>query len=107
MNKRWHQTKGIKAHIDELKPQFVFAPDTKIIAHPIKFGSVEWTCVTGVMTGTFTKPMPMGDGKTIQPTGKSFKITMVTIGHWKNGKMIEETLVWDNQNFMKQIGLAQ
>jgi hypothetical protein len=62
--------------------------------------------VIGVMEGTFTKPMPIGDGKTIAPTGKSFKLTMCTVGHWKNGVMIEEYLFWDNQTFMKQIGLA-
>lgn len=52
--------------------------------------------------------MPTGDGKTIPPTGKGFKITMVTIGHWtKDGVMDEEWLTWDNQDFMKQIGLTQ
>jgi len=102
-----HQTRGLAKHIDELKPQFVFAPDTKIIAHPIRFGSGDWTCVTGVMTGTFTEPMPLEKGKTVPPTGRPFKITMVTIGHWKNGKMIEESLMWDNLDFMRQIGLAQ
>jgi hypothetical protein len=60
---------------------FVNAPDTKIAARPIKFGSGEWTCVTGIMTGTFSRPMPVGDGKKIAPTGKSFNLTMVTIGH--------------------------
>ena len=29
------------------------------------------------------------------------------IAHWKDGKMIEEYLHWDNQAFMKQIGLGQ
>lgn len=51
--------------------------------------------------------MPIGDGKTIPPTGKAFKVTMATIGHWKDGVMDEEWLMWDNQTFMKQIGLAQ
>jgi hypothetical protein len=32
---------------------------------------------------------------------------MEMIGHWNNGKMIEEYLFWDNQVFMKQIGLAK
>jgi len=94
-------------HIDLLKPMFVFAPDTKIKSHPIKFGSGDWTCVVGIMKGTFSKPMPIGNGKTIPPTGKSFTLRMATVGHWKNGKMIEEYLFWDNQSFMKQIGLAQ
>lgn len=102
-----HQTKGVSDHIEELKPLFVFAPDTKIKTHPIRFGSGEWTCVTGVMTGTFSRPMPVGNGKTISPTGKTFKLNMATIGYWKDGKMIEESLFWDNQTLMKQIGVAQ
>ena len=79
-----------------LTPMFVFAPDTKIQSHPVKFGSGDWTCVIGEMEGTFSKPMPVGNGKTIPPTGKKFKLSMCTVGHWKNGKMIEEYLFWDN-----------
>jgi predicted ester cyclase len=94
-------------HLDALKPMFVFAPDTKINAHPVRFGSGDWTAVIGEMEGTFSKPMPIGNGKTIPPTGKKFKLSMSTIGHWKGGKMIEEYLFWDNQSFMKQIGLAK
>jgi hypothetical protein len=94
-------------HIDMLTPMFSFAPDTKINNHPVRFGSGDWTCVIGEMEGTFSKPMPIGNGKTIPPTNKNFKLSMATIGHWKDGKMIEEYLFWDNQSFMKQIGLAQ
>ncbi len=101
-----HTTKGLDAHIAELKPLFVFAPDTRIEVHPVKFGSGEWTSVIGVMEGTFTNPMPISDGKTIAPTGKKFKLMMSTVGHWKNGLMDAEYLFWDNQSLMKQIGLA-
>lgn len=94
-------------HIDMIAPQFVFAPDTKIKQHPVRFGSGDWTCVIGEMEGTFSQPMPIGNGKTIPPTNKKFKLSMATIGHWKDGKMFEEYLFWDNQSFMKQIGLAQ
>jgi hypothetical protein len=94
-------------HIDQLTPMFSFAPDTKIKNHPVRFGSGDWTCVIGEMEGTFSKPMPIGNGKTIPPTNKKFKLSMSTIGHWQDGKMIEEYLFWDNQSFMKQIGLAQ
>ena len=95
-------------HIDQLTPMFAFAPDTKIKNHPVKFGSGNWTCVIGEMEGTFSKPMPIGKGKSIPPTGKHFKLAMATVGHWgADGKMIEEYLFWDNQSFMKQIGLAQ
>jgi Predicted ester cyclase len=94
-------------HIDMLTPMFAFAPDTKITSHPVKFGSGDWTAVIGEIEGTFSRPMDIGNGKTIAPTGKKFKLSMSTIGHWKDGKMIEEYLHWDNQSLMKQIGLAQ
>jgi len=102
-----HYTNGIEKHIEDLKAMFVYAPDTSIKVHPIKFGSGEFTSVIGVMTGTFTKPMPIGDGKFIQPTGKKFSIPMCTVGHWKDGVMIEEWLFWDNATYMKQIGIGQ
>jgi hypothetical protein len=104
-----HFTTGIDKHIEDLKAMFVYAPDTRIKQHPIRFGNStgEWTCVTGVFEGTFTKPMPIGKGKFIKPTGKAFKMPMCTVGHWKNGIMIEGSLFWDNQTYMNQIGLGK
>lgn len=94
-------------HIEALKPLFIFAPNTKIKTHPVRFGSGDWTAVIGEMEGTFSQPMQIGNGISIPPTGKSFKLSMATIGHWKDGKMIEEYLFWDNQALIKQIGLAK
>jgi hypothetical protein len=100
-----HTTTGIQKHIEDLKYMFTYAPDTRIKQHPIKIGQGEWTAVYGIMEGTFTKPMKTPDGKTIQPTGKSFRLPMATIGRWKDGKMVEEYLFWDNQTYMKQLGV--
>ena len=104
-----HFTTGIDKHIADLSALFVYAPDTRIKQHPIRFGDKngEWTCVTGVFEGTFTKPMPIGGGKYIKPTGKAFKLPMCTVGHWKDGVMIEESLFWDNATYMNQIGLGK
>ena len=102
-----HYTTGIERHIEDLKAMFVYAPDTNIKVHPVKIGSGEWTSVIGIMTGTFTKPMPISDEKFIQPTDKKFSIIMCTVGHWKDGVMIEESLFWDNQTYMNQIGLGK
>jgi predicted ester cyclase len=92
-----HSTTGIERHIKDLDAMFVYAPDTNIAIHPVKIG---------IMTGTFSLPMPTGDGKFIQPTGKKYSINMCTVGHWKDGVMIEEWLFWDNMTYMKQIGLG-
>ena len=101
-------THGIDQHIEDLKALFVWAPDTRIKEHPIKVGQGDWTAVIGYMEGTFTEPMPTGYGSFIQPTGKAFKIRMATFSHWtKDGPMDEEYLFWDNQEFMRQIGLGQ
>ena len=102
-----HETHGLAQHIEDLKALFVYAPDLKISVHPIRFGSGDWTAVTGYMTGTFSQPMPTGDGKTIPPTGKSFRLSMATIGHWKGGTMDHEWLFWDSQDFMRQLGLTK
>jgi len=102
-----HVTHGIERHIEDLKAMFVYAPDTRIQEHPVKIANGEWTSVIGVMQGTFTKPMPVGDGKTLAPTGKAFKLVMCTVGHWKNGVMDEEYLFWDNLTYLKQIGIMK
>jgi len=99
-------TEGIEPHIEDLKAMFVWAPDTRIEQHPIKIASGQWTSVIGVIEGTFTEPMPLPDGTSIPPTGKSYKLTMATVGYWEDGVMIEEYLFWDNLEFMKQIGLG-
>jgi hypothetical protein len=99
-----HTEVGLDQHIKTLDAMFIYAPDTRIKEHPIKIGSGNLTAVMGYMEGTFTKPMPIGDGKFIQPTGKKFKLPMATIGIWnKDGAMSEEYLFWDNKSYMDQI----
>jgi hypothetical protein len=103
-----HSTTGIEKHIEDLKAMFVYAPDTRIKEHPVRIGSGEWTSVIGVMEGTFTAPMPVGPGKTIAPTGKTFRLSMNTVGRWNaRGTMDEEYLFWDNATYMQQLGLGQ
>ncbi|MEX5215770.1 MAG: ester cyclase [Nitrospiraceae bacterium] len=101
-------TKGIEPHIKDMQWTFTWAPDTRIKLQPVKVGQGDWTAVIGEMEGTFTRPMPMPDGTTIPPTGKAYKIRLATFAHWtKEGPMDEEYLFWDNQDFMRQIGLGK
>lgn len=97
-------TTGLAPHLERLKPQFAFAPDTVIREHPIKLADGNFTAVQGVLEGTFSRPMDLGNGTVIQPTGKKFKLPMITIGRWEDGLMKEEWLYWDNAAFMHQIG---
>lgn len=104
-----HTTTGLPDHIKELDFMWTFAPDNRITEHPVRFGSAnaEWTAVAGFIEGTFSKPMVLADGTVIQPTNKTYRLPMVTIGHWnEEGQMTEEFLYWDNAAFMKQIGVG-
>jgi predicted ester cyclase len=102
-----HETQGIKKHSEDLAAMFVAMPDLKIRSHPVSFGSGDWTCAIGVMEGTFTSPMPTGAGKTIKPNGRKVNLRMATIAHWKDARIYEEYLFWDNDAFQKQLGLSK
>jgi len=102
-----HETRGIGKHIEDLKAMFVALPDLRIDQHPVKFGSGEWTAVIGVMEGTFSKPMWIPKGGVIEPNGNRVSLRMATIAHWRNGRIYEEYLFWDNDAYMKQLGLSK
>ena len=87
-----HETDGIKQHIAESSWIFSWTPDHKIIEHPIRFGSGDWTAVSSVATGTFTKPIAMPDGSMVPPTGLAFKFTFATLALWKDGRIAQEGL---------------
>jgi len=102
-----YETAQAEAHTDDMAALFVWAPDLRIQAHPVRIAKDNLTAVTGVMTGAFTQPMPDGKGRTIAPTGKAFALDMVTVGIWnRQGTMDEEFFFWDNQTFYAQMGLG-
>ena len=42
------------------------------------------------------------DGKMIQPTNKKFHLEFCTVAHWKDGKILEERLFYDQMGMLKQ-----
>jgi len=104
-----YTSKGLAQHIEDMKWMFSFAPDTRIVEHPVRFGTndAEWTAVTSNLLGTFTQTMYTFDGKVYAPTGNTFNVSMVTLGHWNAaGLMDQEYLFWDNAELNKQLGIA-
>ncbi|WP_433559406.1 hypothetical protein ACQPWY_14745 [Pseudonocardia xinjiangensis] len=84
-----------------------WAPDSRIDVHPLRVAKNDLTAVTGVMQGTFSRPMPDGNGGTIPPTSRHFSINMATVGLWnRQGTMDEEFLFFDSQALNRQIGIA-
>ncbi|HEU4483804.1 MAG TPA: nuclear transport factor 2 family protein [Nitrososphaeraceae archaeon] len=72
-------TRGIDQHVKWANESLSSTPST-IIAHPLKSAAGNWTAVTGNST------------RTDLSTGESFNSTMVTVAHWKDGRILEEYL---------------
>jgi len=86
---------------------FAWAPNLKITSHPVRVAKGNLVSAVGVFKGTFSRPMPDGKGGVISPTGKSFAMSMVTVGIFnRHGTMDEEFLFYDQLAFNQQIGLA-
>ena len=90
-------------HEEELEYLFdVF--DFQIPKHIIGFGHGEWTAGVSVSTGKWVKSITLPNGKTLAPTGKAFEIRIATLAKWKDGRIVEEHLFWDNAHINNQIG---
>ena len=100
-------TRGGPDHRTESERFCAAFPDNKV-KHPydILFGDGEYTAFVTRFTGTFTGPLELPDGTVIQPTGKSFEVMFSTIARWRDGRIVEEYLKYDNGSFPQQIGLA-
>ena len=99
-------TEPMAPHAKEL--QFLFDTfDFKVAEHIVGFGFGEWTAGISISKGKWVKPITMPDGKVLQPTGKPVSVKIATIARWKNGRIAEEYLFWDNADWNQQIGLGQ
>jgi hypothetical protein len=100
------RTSPFPPHAKEL--QFLFDTfDFKVAKHIVGFGHGEWTAGISVSEGKWVKPITLKDGTVLKPTGKSVSLKIATIARWKNGRIVEEYLFWDNADWNRQIELKQ
>ncbi len=83
-------------------------PDVRVHNDPydVQFGQGEWTVALGKLSGTFTQPMTVPGGTVIPPTGKAFTSFFTTIAHWRNERMVDEYVLFDQQDIMRQLGVG-
>jgi hypothetical protein len=74
-------TRGIEQHVQWAMAAISSSPDSRILAHPIKIAAGNWTAATGILPGN---------------------VTMVTVAHWKDGRITEEYLFMQNPTVMNQ-----
>lgn len=99
-------TTGLHPHIQDLKSLFLPMPDLRVSGQPVRFGSHDWTLVITELSGSFTREMPLPRGRTAQPTGRPLKLQMAVVSHWKDGKIDRKLLFYDQQSWLRQLGLA-
>jgi predicted ester cyclase len=100
-------TRSLHNHREESIEFFKIFPDNHLVNNPYKilFSKDDYTCSVADFTGTFKGPMKGLDGKMIQPTNKRFHLEFCTVAHWKNEKILEERLFYDQVGMLKQIGV--
>jgi SnoaL-like domain len=64
-------TRGIEQHLQLAMAAVSAAPESRVLAHPIKIAAKDWTVVTGTLPGN---------------------LTMVTVARWEDGRIAEEYL---------------
>jgi predicted ester cyclase len=98
-------TMGRPPHRNVIEETLAAFPDMRVHNDPydVQFGQGQWTVAMGRVSGTFTKPMKTPDGETIAPTGKRFETFFTTIAKWKNDQIVEEYVMLDPRDIMKQV----
>jgi predicted ester cyclase len=98
-------TLGRPPHRNVIEETLAAFPDMRVHNDPydVQFGQGQWTVAMGRVSGTFTKPMQSPEGGTIAPTGKRFETFFTTIAKWKNGQIVEEYVMLDPRDIMKQV----
>lgn len=98
-------TKGFdpvhKADLQYLFDQF----DYQIPTHTVSFGHGEWTAGISISTGKFVRPITLPNGVVHEPNGRGFEVQVATIARWKEGRIVEEYVFWDQDSVYRQIGL--
>lgn len=70
-----HTTKGIEQHVQWSMATLSAAPETRVLVHPIEIAAGNWTVGTGTLPGN---------------------LTMLTVAHWKDGRIAQEYLFMQN-----------
>jgi hypothetical protein len=101
-------TDGGHDHRAEAKRFCNAFPDNRVHNQPydVLLGDGDYTCFVTRFTGTFTALLELPDGNTIEPTGKAFDVLYSTTARWKDRKIVEEYLFYDDGTVLKHIGLA-
>jgi predicted ester cyclase len=98
-------TKGVTAHVEAIQGLFNAFPDLQMTKEQ-SFGQGDWICATFTFTGTHKGPLPGPNGKTIPPTNKPIKMSLISTMRFEDGKIAEEHTYFDRLAMLDQLGIT-
>lgn len=70
------------------------------------FGENNWICVTGVLTGTHTGPLPGNGEEVLPPTNCSIRIPICLVIQFEEGRAVQVYEYNDQLTLLNQLGLT-
>lgn len=95
---------GFKENQSEMMQMYKLVPNITV-ENGVQFGSGEWLAVEQTITGKVTGQI--NNDPECKPTGQSFSVRGCSLVRWKNDKIIEETIFWDNDSYKNQTGIKK
>src|ERR1700685_530935 len=99
------QPEGKAEHLRNAKEFCVLSADNRVHNSPyvVALSDREWTCTIASFTGSMTGPLKTLEGKTVQPSHRTFETTFATIARWVGGKIVEEYEFLDSSAILAQV----
>ena len=99
------QPEGKAEHLRHAKEFCALSADNRVHNSPyvVALFDQEWTCTIASFTGSMTGPLRTGEGKTVQPSHRTFETTFATIARWVGGKIVEEYEFLDASAILGQV----
>jgi len=99
------QPEGKAEHLRHAKEFCALSADNRVHNSPyvVALSDQEWTCTIASFTGSITAPLRTGEGKTVQPSHRTFETTFATIARWVGGKIVEEYEFLDASAILGQV----
>jgi len=96
---------GKAEHLRNAKEFCALSADNRVHNSPyvVALSDREWTCTIASFTGSMTGPLKTGEGKTVQPSHRTFETTFATIARWVGGKIVEEYEFLDSSAILAQV----
>jgi len=96
---------SVDEEVAYVRQQYAAFPDMRFDAKQT-IAQGDFVVMNGIITGTHDGPLPMATGQTVAATGKKVAIPLSNTLEFANGKIVRNSLYFDNLGAVVQLGLT-